>query len=94
VIYPALLFLFAIDSIVTYVGIHSGNMGEYNPVVRHMIEGYGLGAAMILIFFYKSILLLSTAKWRKHRAIVTAWRGLFAFYGGALVWSWVVYLNQ
>jgi hypothetical protein len=92
-VFTALIALFAVDSLVTYLGIAHGSMGEYNPVVNHLIEAQGLGAAMVAIFAYKTALLAFTAQWRHQRWVKPAWRGLFALYGGCLAWSWVVYLH-
>jgi hypothetical protein len=88
VIFSALIGLFALDSITTYVGVGSGQLREINPIVNALIDAFGLGNAMVSIFVYKTFFLWITRFWQPREWVTLAWRGLFVVYAGILGIAW------
>lgn len=86
-IFQTLVAIFAFDSVSTYIGIHTGWLQEFNPLVRYLIETIGLAPAMIVIFACKVELAVYLTSHSQRWAIM-ATRGLLIFYVAMLSIAW------
>lgn len=89
----ALVAVFIVDSITTYLGISYGLMKEANPLVAHLIPVMSLGKAMIAIVIWKLIWLRFTyiiAKTDETR--LWAMKRILLTYGVILGASWLTIL--